>query len=91
MLAPIDVVEAEAQVKLYEQNVYAAQENVTRAENALKSLMLRDRTAELWSRALLPVTPVSLEVPRMSLPDAMCLFAVVVGRRRGMCRWCWLC
>jgi HAE1 family hydrophobic/amphiphilic exporter-1 len=71
VLAPIDVVEAEAQVKIFEQNVYAAQEDVTRAENALKTLMLRDRNAELWSRALLPVTPVSLEVPRMSLPDAI--------------------
>lgn len=71
VLAPIDVVEAEAQVKLYEQNVYAAQEEVTRAENALKTLMLRDRNAELWSRALLPVTPVSLEVPRMNLPEAI--------------------
>ena len=71
VLAPIDVVEAEAQVKIYEQNVYKAQEDVTRAENALKTLMLRDRNAELWSRALLPVTPVSLEVPRMSLPDAI--------------------
>lgn len=71
VLAPIDVVEAEAQVKIYEQNVYAAQEDVTRAENALKTLMLRDRNAELWSTALLPVTPVSLEVPRMSLPDAI--------------------
>ena len=71
VLAPIDVVEAEAQVKLYEQNIYAAQEDVTRAENALKTLMLRDRNAELWSQALLPVTPVSLEVPRMSLPDAI--------------------
>ena len=71
VLAPIDVVEAEAQVKIYEQNVYAAQEDVTRAENALKTLMLKDRNAELWSRALMPVTTVSLEVPRMSLPDAI--------------------
>ncbi|HXQ72490.1 MAG TPA: TolC family protein [Pyrinomonadaceae bacterium] len=71
VLAPIDVVEAEAQVKIYEQNVYAAQEDVTRAENALKTLMLRDRNAELWSRALLPVTPVSLDVPRISLPQAI--------------------
>ena len=71
VLAPIDVVEAEAQVKLYEQNVYAAQEDVTRAENALKTLMLRDRNVELWSQALLPVTPVSLDVPRISLPQAL--------------------
>ena len=71
VLAPIDVVEAEAQVKLYEQNVYAAQEEVTRAENQLKTLMLPDRTSQIWSRALLPVTPVNLEAPRMLLSDAI--------------------
>ena len=71
VLAPIDVVEAEAQVKIFEQNVYAAQEEVTRAENALKTLMLADRTAQLWSRALLPVTPVNLEAPPMLLSEAI--------------------
>ena len=71
VLAPIDVVEAEAQVKIFEQNVFAAQEEVTRAENALKTLMLPDRNAQLWSRALLPVTPVNLEAPRMLLSDAI--------------------
>jgi len=71
VLAPIDVVEAEAQVKIYEQNVYAAQEEVTKTENALKTLMLPDRTAALWSRALVPVTPVNLEAPRMLLSDAI--------------------
>ena len=71
VLAPIDVVEAEAQVKIYEQNVYAAQEEVTRTENALKTLMLPDRKAELWSRALLPVTPVDLQAPRMPLTEAI--------------------
>jgi outer membrane protein TolC len=71
VLAPIDVVEAEAQVKLYEQNVYAAQEEVTRAENQLKTLVLADRTSQLWSRALLPVTPVNLEAPRIRLSEAV--------------------
>jgi HAE1 family hydrophobic/amphiphilic exporter-1 len=71
VLAPIDVVEAEAQVKIYEQNVYAAQEEVTHAENALKTLMLPDRSSQIWSRALLPVTPVNLEAPRMFLTDAI--------------------
>jgi HAE1 family hydrophobic/amphiphilic exporter-1 len=71
VLAPIDVVEAEAQVKIFEQNVYAAQEEVTRAENALKTLMLPDRNAQFWSRALLPVTPVNLEAPRMFLNEAI--------------------
>src|SRR5262252_3604357 len=67
VLAPIDITEAEAQVKIYEQNVYSAQEEITRAENVLKTLMLADHHAETWSRALLPVTPVSLEAPRLSL------------------------
>lgn len=71
VLAPIDVVEAEAQVKIFEQNVYAAQEEVTKTENALKTLMLADRSAALWSRALLPITPVNLEAPRMFLADAI--------------------
>jgi HAE1 family hydrophobic/amphiphilic exporter-1 len=71
VLAPIDVVEAEAQVKIYEQNVYAAQEEVTRTENQLKTLMLPDRTSQIWSRALLPVTPVNLEAPRMYLSEAV--------------------
>ncbi len=71
VLAPIDVVEAEAQVKLYEQNVYAAQEQVTESENALKTLMLPDRNAKIWARALLPVTPVDLEAPRIPLTDAI--------------------
>jgi HAE1 family hydrophobic/amphiphilic exporter-1 len=71
MLAPIDVVEAEAQVKIYEQNIYAAQEDVTKTENALKTLMLPDRSAALWARALLPITPVNLEAPRIVLSDAI--------------------
>jgi outer membrane protein TolC len=71
ILAPIDVVEAEAQVKIFEQNVYAALEDVTRAENALKTLLLPDRGAELWSCALLPVTAVDLEAPRLPLEEAI--------------------
>jgi HAE1 family hydrophobic/amphiphilic exporter-1 len=71
VLAPIDVVEAEAQVKNFEQSVYSAQEQVTRTENTLKTLMLADRKAEIWSRALLPVTPVNLEAPKILLAEAV--------------------
>ena len=71
VLAPIDVVEAEAQVKNFEQHVYAAQEEVTKAENSLKTLFLHDRNAEAWSRPLVPVTPVSLEAPRIPLAEAL--------------------
>ncbi|MBM3779455.1 MAG: TolC family protein [Acidimicrobiia bacterium] len=54
--APIDVVEARAQVAAIEQNVYGAQTRLTRAENALKALIAPDAEAGIWSRALLPVS-----------------------------------
>jgi HAE1 family hydrophobic/amphiphilic exporter-1 len=71
VLAPIDIVAANTQVTTFEQNVYTAQESVTRAENTLKTLILADRTASLWSRPLTPITPVSLEPPRVPLEQAV--------------------
>jgi HAE1 family hydrophobic/amphiphilic exporter-1 len=71
VLAPIDIVAANTQVTTFEQNVYTAQESVTRAENSLKTLILADRTAALWSRPLTPVTPVNLEPPRVPLEQAV--------------------
>jgi len=71
VLAPIDIVAATTQVTTFEQNVYTAQEAVTQAENTLKTLILPDRTEALWSRALTPVTPVSLEAPRPPLEFAV--------------------
>ena len=70
-LAPIDVVAAQTQVATFEENVYSAQEAVTRAENALKTLMLPDRSARLWSRAILPTSPVALDPPRVPLEQAL--------------------
>ena len=71
VLAPIDIIAASTQVTTFEQNVYTAQESVTLAENTLKTLILPDRTEALWSRAITPVTPVSLEPPRVPLETAV--------------------
>lgn len=71
VLAPIDIVAASTQVTTFEQNVYDAQQAVTQAENTLKTLILPDRTEALWSRAITPVTPVSLEAPRVPLELAV--------------------
>lgn len=71
VLAPIDVVAATAQITTFEQNVYAAQEEVTRAENTLKTLLLTDRTAGDWNRPITPVSPISLEPPRIGLEVAV--------------------
>jgi outer membrane protein TolC len=70
VIAPIDIVAANTQVTTFEQSVYTAQEAVTRAENTLKTLILPDRNAPLWSKPLTPVTPVSLEPPRVPLEQA---------------------
>lgn len=71
VLAPIEIVAATTQVTTFEQNVYTAQESVTQAENVLKTLILADRAQSLWTRAIVPVTPVSLEAPRVPLEFAV--------------------
>ncbi len=71
VLAPIDIVAAGTQVTTFEQSVYTAQEQVTRAENTLKILILPDRTDALWTRPLTPVTPVNLDAPRVPLEQAL--------------------
>ncbi|HJQ34613.1 MAG TPA: TolC family protein [Pyrinomonadaceae bacterium] len=71
VIAPVDLLESETQVKNFEQSVYAAQEAVERTENALKKMLAPDRRAAVWSKALLPVTPVNLEAPRVALEDAV--------------------
>lgn len=71
VLAPIEIVAATTQVTTFEQNVFTAQESVTLAENTLKTLILPDRTEAMWSRAITPVTPVSLEAPRVPLEVAV--------------------
>lgn len=71
VLAPIELVAANAQISTFEQAVYAAQESVTRAENTLKTLLLPDRSSAEWSRALMPVTPVGLTVPQIGLEVAV--------------------
>jgi HAE1 family hydrophobic/amphiphilic exporter-1 len=70
-LAPIDVVAAEAQISTYEQRVFGALEDVSRAENNLKNMIAKDQKATLWSESIMPTDPVNLAVPEVSLPDAM--------------------
>ncbi|PYT04240.1 MAG: hypothetical protein DMF65_02570 [Acidobacteria bacterium] len=71
MLAPIDVVAAEAQVSGFEQNVYSALDDVGRAENNLKNLVAENRESPLWNASIVPVDSVDLATPRVELTDAM--------------------
>src|SRR5215208_1533641 len=70
-LAPIDVVAAEAQISTYEQRVFGALEEVSRAENNLKNMIAKDHKAALWTESIVPTDSVDLAVPNISLPDAL--------------------
>jgi HAE1 family hydrophobic/amphiphilic exporter-1 len=71
MLAPIDVVAAEAQVSGFEQSVYSALGDVSTAENNLKNLIAENRQAPLWNVSIVPTDAVDLTPPAVSLPDAI--------------------
>ena len=71
VLAPIEIIAANTQVTTFEQNVYTAQEAVTRAENNLKTLLLPDRTADIWTRAIVPVSSIEVEIPKVPLDQAV--------------------
>jgi outer membrane protein len=71
VIAPIEVVEAETQVTNFEQQVYAAQQSVTQAENVLKTIILTDSNADLWTQAIVPTTPVNVDPPKVSVEDAL--------------------
>ncbi len=71
LLAPIDVVAAQTQLANFEVGAYAAQSALTGAENALKELILPDRSDPTWSTALIPVTPADVKPPLTPLADAI--------------------
>lgn len=70
-LAPIDIVASEAQISTYEQRVFSALEEVSRSENSLKNLIAENQRAAIWSESLVPVDPIDLAVPAISLPEAL--------------------
>jgi len=71
ILAPVDVIQTQTQVATFQQEVFTAQEGLTRAENALKSLMLPTRNDVMWGSALVPTTSISLETALPPLQDAV--------------------
>jgi HAE1 family hydrophobic/amphiphilic exporter-1 len=71
MLAPIDVVAAEAQVSGFEQSVYSALDDVGRAENNLKNLIAENRESPVWRVSLVPSDNVDVPPPAVALDDAM--------------------
>ncbi|HXB68489.1 MAG TPA: efflux RND transporter permease subunit [Candidatus Acidoferrales bacterium] len=71
ILAPVDVVAAQTQVATFQQNLFAAQQALTQAENNLKALMLPDRSDLMWSAALIPETQLDTNVTPPTLQEAV--------------------
>jgi HAE1 family hydrophobic/amphiphilic exporter-1 len=71
ILAPVDVVAAQTQVATFQQNVFAAQQALTQAENNLKALMLPNRSDLMWSAALIPETQLDTNVTAPTLEEAV--------------------
>lgn len=72
-LAPIDVVEAQTQVANFRQTVASAQQDLTQAENRLKTLVLQSRQAPEWNRAIVPAEATDRPLPSIALADAVAL------------------
>ena len=71
LLAPIDVTAVQTQYATFQQNLFLAQQAVTASENALKSLMLPDRSDLMWSAALVPETEFDTNTPVPALDEAI--------------------
>jgi HAE1 family hydrophobic/amphiphilic exporter-1 len=71
LLAPIDVVAAQTQVATYRQGMAAAQQTLTLAENNLKQMMMGTTDNDLWNKAMIPETDLSLDFSAPSLQNAV--------------------
>jgi HAE1 family hydrophobic/amphiphilic exporter-1 len=71
LLAPIDVTAAQTQFATFQQNLFAAQQQLTAAENNLKAMMLANRDDLMWSASLVPETPLDTDVGIPKLDDAI--------------------
>src|SRR5581483_4065866 len=70
-LAPVEIVSAEAEVKRREEDELTSVENITRAENNLKGMLLADRTAPEWDNVIVPTEKWDPEPVTMTLADAV--------------------
>ena len=70
-LAPIELVSVEAELEKRSENVLTAIETVTRAENALKQLVLGDRESGVWNQPIIPTEAPDLRAVSFALADAV--------------------
>jgi outer membrane protein len=70
-LAPIELVSVETELEKRNENLLSAIELVTRAENALKQLILGDRESSTWNQPIIPTDSPDLREVSYNLSDAV--------------------
>ena len=69
-IAPTDIVEANTQVDVFQDNVYAAIQNVQRVQQEIKQLILANPADPVWMANLVPTTPIA-QIPQEPSLDAL--------------------
>jgi outer membrane protein TolC len=69
--APVDVVESDTQVQVFQDDVYSGIQNVASLQNQLKTLILSDPANPIWTANLVPTSPVTDVPPEPSLDDVV--------------------
>jgi outer membrane protein TolC len=67
--APVDVIESDTQVDVFQNDVYSAIANVASLQNRLKELILSNPADPVWTANLVPVTPDTSLPPEPNLND----------------------
>jgi outer membrane protein len=70
-LAPIDVVNAAAQLESRRQQVFQAMNAVAIAENSLKALTVDGPSADIWNAQIIPIEPFEIQQITVPLGDAL--------------------
>jgi len=70
-LAPIEIVQAEAEVARNEESVILAEAAIGQAEDRLRALIFDPSTPEFWNMRLEPIDPVPFEVQSVDLDSAI--------------------
>lgn len=70
-IAPIELVSVEAELEKRHENVLSATETITRAENALKQLILGDRESGTWNQPIIPAETSEPRAVSFGLADAV--------------------
>jgi outer membrane protein TolC len=70
-MAPIDIVEAEAEVARNEENVIVAEANIKTAEDSLRTLIFDPATPQYWSLRIDPIDPPAVQPSSIDVEAAV--------------------